>query len=382
MRRASRWWPRRIAAQLAALMVFAVIVFNVLMTMTFHVLPALFLPPQALHDGRGPDPRSQDLRDTEPWRAPGERRFAASEDAGRRPHGPPPFLSSGPLLATFLFLSISVSTLGVWAARALIAPLQKVIRAAEQFRAGGGILRLEERGPTEIRALARAMNEMQTRITDLVGERTRMLAAIGHDLRTPITRLRLRAEFLTGADEQARMLADLDHMEALVRNALLHLHDGRTGEADVATDLSILVQTIADQFGDLGQEVAVAGLQHVVVLVRPHEFQRAVTNLVENAIRYGRDPAITLASVGDGLEVRVEDGGPGMSDDMKQHMLEPFARGDAARSMNAFEGFGLGLSIARQIAEAHGGRLELRDRLPMGLAAVIVLPGAAVVRVV
>jgi signal transduction histidine kinase len=214
-----------------------------------------------------------------------------------------------------------------------------------------------------------------------MADRTRMLAAIGHDLRTPITRLRLRAEFMSNEVEQRRMLADLDHMEALVRAALAHLQDGRTGEGLVDADLPSLLQTIADQFADLGTEVGYAGPDDLVVRIKPHEMQRAVGNLVENAVRYGETPEIRVQAVdGGALEIRVEDDGPGIAEAERQAMLKPFVRGDIARTMNEHDGFGLGLAIARSIAEAHGGRLDLRAREPRGLAAVITLPATAIVR--
>jgi signal transduction histidine kinase len=357
-------------------MLFAVFMFNVLMSIVIAFLPHMFEPPQHLPDGHLP------------WAGAFERPDTASSGLVTIPPtstnwlqpNVPQIFGLGPLLVTFLFLTISVSILGVWAANALISPLKTFVGAAEQFRAGGGIVKLEEKGPTEIRTLARALNEMQTRISDLIAQRTRMLATIGHDLRTPITRLRLRAEFMPNAREQNRMLADLDHMEALVSGALRHLEDGRSDEGLVATDLNSLLQTIADQFMDLGTDVYVKTSSRLIVRIRPHEFQRAVGNLVENAVRYGRYPGICIAFGSSGaLEVVIEDSGDGLDDSQKVSMVEPFTRADSARSMNEFQGFGLGLSIASQIAESHGGRLELRDNTPTGLVAAIVLPAEVVV---
>jgi signal transduction histidine kinase len=378
--RLTRLVPGQISAQLVALMVFAVLIFHLMMSSVLLIFPNTFVPPQMHYDDGRPVPSgalAHGRAVDEPPSAP----FDPSDMPMHQGLPHPPIFGRGPLLATFLFLSISLGVLGLWAARALVAPLKKFVLAAEHYRAGGRIAVLAEEGPTEIRSLARALNEMQARITELMAERTRMLAAIGHDLRTPITRLRLRAEFMPNAGEQRRMLADLDHMEALVRAALIHLQDGKTVGGLVPTDLPSLLQTVSDQFCDLESEVAYSGPQSAVVRLNPHEFQRAVSNLVENAVRYGESPRICLvqSTTGD-LEVRVEDSGPGISDGQKATMLEPFTRGDTARTMNEFEGFGLGLAIAQSIAEAHGGRLDLRDHVPRGLSAVIVLPVSTVVQ--
>jgi signal transduction histidine kinase len=367
--RLRQFLPRQISAQLAALVIVSSIIFHGVMTSAFFFFPPDFSRAQFEHEEAS---RPFDEGPIDPDRPP------PPFDERHHPRPPtPPIMGR---LAPFILLSICLGVLVLWATRAIVAPLKTFVTAAEQYRASGSIALLNETGPSEIRSLARALNDMQSRITELMTERTRMLAAIGHDLRTPITRLRLRAEFMTNTGEQRRMLADLDHMEALVRAALLHLQEGKTEDNTVVTDLSSLLQTVADQFGELETEIGYSGPQQVVVRIKPHEFQRAVTNLVENAARYGKDPQIHVERAANGdLEIRVEDSGPGISDDLKAAMQEPFARGDKARSMNEFEGFGLGLSIARSIAETHGGRLELRDRDPGGLAAVIVLPASAIV---
>jgi signal transduction histidine kinase len=285
----------------------------------------------------------------------------------------PPFLGS-PWMMTLLFAVISVTLLGLWAARALTAPLSSFAKAAESFSLNGGAAPLPERGPEEIRSVARALNRMRERITGLIDDRTKMLAAISHDLRTPITRMRLRSEFIEDEAHRSRMLGDLDQMRAMLESVLSFLRNGRRLEAMTLADVASTLQLITDQFGDMGRKVAYDGPAHAMATVRPDDLHRAVTNLVENAVRFGAEAVIRLRVSADQLTIDVEDDGPGISDALKQNMLEPFVRGDEARNMDEAAGFGLGLSITNAIATAHGGTLSLHDRQPHGLVVRMRLP--------
>jgi signal transduction histidine kinase len=211
----------------------------------------------------------------------------------------------------------------------------------------------------------------------MVEDRTRMLAAVSHDLRTPITRMRLRAEFVEDEDLRRQLLRDLDQMAAMVHSALSYLRDGQDRQTPSLVDLASLLQTICDDFADAGQNVSYEGPDRVLAKVRADEVERAVTNLVENAIKYSGTPAIVRlrpASQRD-VEIDVIDHGPGIPDERKAAMLEPFARGDEARTMNEEStGFGLGLAIARAAAQAHGGDLVLVSAVPSGLIATLRLP--------
>jgi signal transduction histidine kinase len=289
---------------------------------------------------------------------------------------PPPFWG-GPWMTTALFAVISVTLLGLWAARALTAPLTSFARAAETFSLDGEAAPLPERGPEEIRAVARALNRMRERITALIDDRTRMLAAISHDLRTPITRLRLRSEFIEDEAHRARMLADLDQMRAMLEAVLSFLRNDRRAESMTLTDIASSLQLVADQFADMGHRVSYAGPDHLAATVRPDDLHRCVTNLVENAVRYGTETTLRLAPSPEGIAIEIEDDGPGISGERKQTMLQPFARGDSARNMDEAAGFGLGLSIANAIVLAHGGELSLHDRAPQGLRVRILLPANA-----
>ncbi|MCK1277186.1 HAMP domain-containing protein [Bradyrhizobium sp. 61] len=295
--------------------------------------------------------------------------------AGRVEQGPhPPRFWGGPWMITLLFALISVTMLGLWAAYALAAPLSSFARAAENFSLDGAADPLPERGPEEIRSVARALNRMHERIARLMSDRTRMLAAISHDLRTPITRLRLRAEFIEDEGNRRRMLIDLDQMRSMLESVLSLLRNDRKIEAVTLVDIASTLQVIADQFGDMGHVVHYDGPASATAAARPDELHRGVTNLVENAVRFGAEVTIRLDVSGTRLVIDVEDDGPGISDARKQEMLEPFARGDDARTMDEHTGFGLGLSIARAIAIAHGGELSLHNRTPHGLIVRMQLP--------
>lgn len=294
--------------------------------------------------------------------------------AGHIDGGPRPWFWGAPWLMALMTAFICVTVLGLWAARALAAPLSSFARAAENFSLDGAADPLPERGPEEIRSVARALNRMHERIARLMSDRTRMLAAISHDLRTPITRLRLRAEFIEDEGNRKRMLIDLDQMRSMLESVLSLLRNDRKIEPVTLVDIASTLQLIADQFGDMGHVVRYDGPVSATATARPDDLHRGVTNLVENAVRFGAEVTIRLDVSGTELVIDVEDDGPGISDTRKQEMLEPFVRGDDARTMDESTGFGLGLSIARGIALAHGGELSLHDRVPHGLIVRMQLP--------
>ncbi|WP_315742741.1 MULTISPECIES: ATP-binding protein [unclassified Bradyrhizobium] len=291
---------------------------------------------------------------------------------GNRSHRPP--FWGGPWFTTVMFALISITMLGLWAARALTAPLTSFARAAESFSLDGDAPLLPERGPEEIRSLARALNRMRERITTLIDDRTKMLAAISHDLRTPLTRMRLRCEFVEDEIQRGRMLADLNQMHAMLGSVLSFLRHGRKLEPMTLVEVASILQLVADQFTDMGHKVCYVGPAHAMATVRPDDLLRTVTNLVDNAVKFGTETVIRLTVAPDVLTIDVEDDGPGISDAHKPQMLEPFVRGDQARNMDEATGFGLGLSIAKSIVAAHGGELSLHDREPHGLIARIRLP--------
>jgi signal transduction histidine kinase len=286
--------------------------------------------------------------------------------------GPPPLF--GPFTVTLLAIAVSVTLLGLWAARGVAGPLRRFAWAAENFGLNGEIALLPERGPYEVRAAARALNQMRERIRSLIEDRTRMLAAVSHDLRTPITRLRLRCEFIEDPSARAQMLDELSHMAAMVESVLYFLRDGQRREKATMIDLATSLQTICDQFADTGHDVSYDGPDHVVISAYAEELHRAITNLIDNAVRHGGKTDVRVSLTSPTVTVAIEDDGPGIPETGKAAMFEPFVRGDAARGMNNQTGFGLGLSIAKTVIEAHRGTLTLLDRKPRGLIAKIMLP--------
>ncbi len=294
--------------------------------------------------------------------------------AAREPDMVPPPLIGGPLGLTILMLATSVTLLGLWAARGLTGPLRHFAKAAEKFSPETDVAPLPERGPFEIRAAARALNQMRDRIRTLIDGRTRTLTAISHDLRTPITRMRLRCEFIDDRNTRNQILDELSHMNTMVESVLTFLRDGQSREQTGMVDISTSLQTICDQFADMGRNVRFYGPDHLVVRARADELHRAITNLVDNAVRYGDTVDVRLNAEAHGVTIAVEDDGPGITVGDKKDMLEPFVRGDPARGVKSDTGFGLGLSIARNIIEAHGGTLTLSDRSPSGLIARVELP--------
>ncbi|QOZ78676.1 two-component sensor histidine kinase [Bradyrhizobium sp. CCBAU 53351] len=287
-----------------------------------------------------------------------------------------PAFVSGLWTSTLLFLVASLTLLGVWAGRALSSPLSAFARAAEDFSLSRSSAPLPENGPEEIRSAARALNRMRDRIATLMNDRTRMLAAISHDLRTPITRLRLRSEYIEDPAQRTQTVRDLDQMQSMLESVLSLLRS-ESPVKPTLVDVAALLQMVCEQFSDSGFAVTYSGPNRAAFVLRPDEITRAVTNLVENATRFGTQIDVALTTVGDRLVIDVSDDGPGIPDKSKAAMLEPFVRGEEARTMDEAAGFGLGLSIAQAIVTAHDGTLELLDNAPKGLRVRLQLSRAA-----
>jgi signal transduction histidine kinase len=280
----------------------------------------------------------------------------------------------GILLSTLIFLGLAISLLTIWAARSLTAPLTRFADAAEHFTVGRADAPLSEEGPAEIRRAAIALNELRTRIRQLVEDRTQMLASIGHDLRTPITRLRLRAEEIEPTPLRFKTIRDLETMQSMVQSALSFLRDQVNSGRRMRADLPSLVQTVCDNFSDAEREVTFVGASHLKIDCDPEQITRALGNLIDNGLKFGTSVRVTLLKDGnDRVAIEVRDDGPGIPDCEKQRALEPFYRGDAARGLNDIDSFGLGLSIAQSIAKSHGGTVELLDAKPQGLLVRLIL---------
>ncbi|KPF63189.1 hypothetical protein IP69_19540 [Bosea sp. AAP35] len=272
-------------------------------------------------------------------------------------------------------LATLVGLLSLWAARAVASPLSRLAEAVDRFDPDRDDIGAPEQGPVEVKRLAGAFGSMAARIRRLVDDRTRMLAAVSHDLRTPITRLRLRAEDIPDDRLRRAILSDLALMERMVGGALSYLREGRASGTMAATDIPALLQTICDDFADLGHIVVFEGPMRASAWCDSDQMTRAVTNLVDNAIKFGGKVVVRLDD-GDpvAIAIQVEDDGPGIAPDERDKVFEPFYRGDQARTLKEGGGFGLGLSIVRAIAEAHRGELTLAERPGGGLLARIAWP--------
>ena len=288
-----------------------------------------------------------------------------------------PFLSPTLPLA-FLIMTIAAGLLSVWAVRRLTAPLRILAVAAERLGRDVNSDPLPENGPTEVATAAIAFNTMATRIRRFVTDRTLMLTAIGHDLRTPITRLKLRAEFIDDEELQAKFLSDLDELEAMVSATLAFGRDSADREPMVALDLNALLSTILDDAVDGRPELAdrvgfAVPPPPVTIQARSLGLKRSLANLIGNAICYGGGVRVTLNPPQDGhVVVLIEDDGPGIPAESLERVFEPFVRIEASRNRET-GGTGLGLSIARNIVRGQGGDIALSNRAPHGLKATVTL---------
>ncbi len=277
------------------------------------------------------------------------------------------------LALTLLILLGSVIALSLVAVRWVTGPLSALAAAAE--RLGEDINRppIAETGPIEAQRAAKAFNTMQQRLSRLISDRTRILTAMSHDLKTPITRLRLRAEMLDDEMLRAKFEKDLQEMESMVTQTLDFMRDASTQETVQRVDVMALLESLQTDYQDTGSRVEIEGSIGQSYPGRPLSLRRCLTNLVDNAIRYGGRATIKVQDAADRLTVRILDDGPGIPEGELEQAFEPFFRGEVSRSRET-GGTGLGLGIARNIARAHGGDLVLRNRSEGGLEAMLTLP--------
>ncbi len=292
--------------------------------------------------------------------------------------GPPRPWHSPTFMGAFGLMTVVAAGLTLWAVRRLTTPVRVLAAAAEALGRDVNAPPLPETGPEEVATAAIAFNTMASRIRRFVDDRTTLLTAIGHDLRTPITRLKLRAEFMDDDELRGKMLADLAELEAMVAATLAFGRDARTTEQPVSLDLAELLRTILDEAGDAhpnaAGQLAYEGPNHCTVRLRSLAMKRALTNLVANAIAYGAAARVRLtAPAGGSLRIEIEDDGPGIPPEELERVFEPFHRVESSRNRET-GGTGLGLPIARDILRAHGGDVVLANRPGGGLIARLTLP--------
>jgi signal transduction histidine kinase len=293
---------------------------------------------------------------------------------------PPPFgmFDAPGFLAAFLTMTVAGGLVTLWAVRRLTAPVGLLADAADRLGRDVNALPLPERGPSELVTAAAAFNTMAARIRRFVQDRTFLLTAIGHDLRTPITRMKLRAEFIEDDELRRKFLADLDDLESMVSATLAFGRDVSGTEPVSALDLPALVRTVLDEAADAVPEdepvMEYTGPDHLTVQARPMAIKRALANLVSNALAYGGAAKVRLHLPENGMvRVEVADNGPGVPPDQMDRVFEPFQRLESSRSRET-GGTGLGLPIARNILRAHGGDVTLRNLPEGGLVAAAHLP--------
>ncbi|SHI05025.1 ATP-binding protein [Ferrimonas marina] len=284
---------------------------------------------------------------------------------------PPPLVPR----QTLIFLLISAAALMValvWMVRRLTRPLQALTRSADQLGRGQPVAPLAERGPEDLRSPIRAFNQMNERLQRYVSDRTRMLAALSHDLRTPITSMRLRVEMMPPGPDQQALLATLEEMQQMSEATLAFLREGSDQEASRELDLDAMLESLCDDLQQLGKPVHYHSAEPLVLLARPSGLKRALRNLVENAVQYGEQAEVRYQRHDDAVWVEIQDQGPGLSESDQERVFEPFLRLEGSRNRHT-GGVGLGLSIARNLVRAHGGDIELHNTHP-GLKVRVILP--------
>ncbi|MBI4753985.1 MAG: HAMP domain-containing protein [Betaproteobacteria bacterium] len=275
---------------------------------------------------------------------------------------------------THLLLTLTaVIAVSLVAVRLVTRPFQRLAEAADAFGRDLASPPLAETGPTETRRAAEAFNRMQERLRRLIAERSRALAAVSHDLRTPLTRLRLRAELIEDEALRAQINADIDDMQAMVESTLDYLRGLRDTEPPQSIDMNALLASLVADEQALGRAVTLGGNAAAPYVGRLSVLRRAVANLADNAVKYGHEARVCVADGAGELRLTVEDSGPGIPEADLARVVEPYVRLESSRS-RATGGVGLGLAIARDAALIHGGELRLRNRPGGGLEATLILP--------
>lgn len=290
------------------------------------------------------------------------------------------------ILLSVLLIALPVVFLSMYAARLITDPLIRIAEEARTLREDDlHEIRFVETGPLEIRLLARRLNEMRAQINVMLKERTAMLRAVSHDLRTPLTRLKLRVERSVSGESAALVMRDIAAINDMINDILNYLRSNTETEARRNADLPSLLRTICSDFSDIGFDVTYTGPERLTFNCRSRSIARAVSNLVDNGTKHGASVEVRLMAFPDGaVRIEVSDDGPGIAEDMRARVLEPFVKGDPARNPSLGSGFGLGLTIVQEVVRGHGGDVGFAPRAPSGLAVVLTIPaeGARVAKFV
>ncbi len=315
------------------------------------------------------------------WKAPPPRLrellLAVQLDSGQWLLSRQSTVDLAPLAArtTFLFMVLAlVLLLAVvyWQLRRITRPLRFLSIAADEFGRGKKRQPVVEEGPEDIRHTVRAFNRMHDRIDRFVADRTRLLAALSHDLRTPLTSMRLRLELMADSEEKDKLLLSLDEMQKMSEATLSFVRESGDRESTQAVDVSALLGSLCEDLQDVGMSVEWQEAEQLILEIRPVSLKRALRNLIENAVFYGDNAKVSMSELDESVRIRIADDGPGIPEDKLAFVLEPFQRAEQSRN-RATGGMGLGLSIARQIVMSHGGALHLQNA-PTGLVVDVFLP--------
>lgn len=280
-------------------------------------------------------------------------------------------LNEGPYYSVAIVVLIAFFF--VFAIRVITEPIKRISEAATHSDISNSTEIFEERGSVEIVALAHALNAMRSRIRLMVESRTRMLRGIGHDLRTPLTRLRLRADRMEEGPVREGLLSDVMRIDSLLNEVLKYLREDYATEPVQRADVASLLQTVCAEFSDVGFRIRFEGPNRMIIDCKPLAIMRAVTNLCDNSVKFATEVIVSLRNGKGGCEICVADNGPGIPEQLRTRVFEPFFKGDDARTQGQ-EGFGLGLSIVADIVHAHHGTVSLADNVPSGLVFQILIP--------
>ena len=291
---------------------------------------------------------------------------------------PPPPNSAilAPLIWQTLILLLALLVATVLIGRRVAQPLNRLAQAAETFGTSAQQEPVPLQGPSDVQQLIGTFNQMQTRILDMLDEKDRMLGAIGHDLRTPLASLRLRAELVDDEGEREKMVATINEMSRTLDDILSFARLGRSAEEPVNVDISALVEALVLDLQDLGMAVQFTPVDRQPTVARPLLLRRAIRNLVQNAAKYGEGAHLSVFAEGSETVILIDDEGPGIPEHELERVMEGFVRLDQSRNRET-GGSGLGLTIARSIIAEHGGSLRLENRSQGGLRAIIRLPREA-----
>ena len=274
-------------------------------------------------------------------------------------------------LLPLMLMAVAVALIAWWTARGVVGPMRTLAVGADRLGRGLDADPLPMVGPSEVRETTQAFNRMKDRLTRFVNERTHMLAALSHDLRSPLTAMRLRIEMLDETEDSIRLKALVEEMQTMVEATLEFARGVAKAEPAADVDLTAL---LADLVGDIGGvRATLAPSQPVLATIRPQALKRALRNLIDNAVRYGGVASVTLKKEPGIAVVTIADKGPGLPSDQLEAVFEPFVRLEGSRSRDT-GGVGLGLAIAQTIIQAHGGTVVLRNLQEGGLIAVVRLP--------